>query len=474
MDFLQTADSCPPQTFWAEEKLACMPCPQASNVAFSDEILSLQTESGSSATSVKGRVVLVNREVFPVSFIPKAIPSWIEFTADSSINATSLVVGAPPTPLDPGEAVALEFAVKSSLLEVGTAHGTVSFGVLDGGMNPGCVGRDATFDVAARVTPAPEMNQLGGIRGFGLALSGIVVCASLLFAAWVRWHRNTRVVKAHQPIFLIQICLGVLVIGTTIIPLSIDDGIASDRGCDVACMATPWLLSMGLTISFAALFSKLWRINKLFNTRSFQRTRVREKDVLIPFSVMFALNFTFLLVWTLADPLRWVRKPVDNEAWNTYGTCAGEGAVSTAMFALAVAVNAIALFLAFFQAYKARNISDEFSESKYLGIALYSWIQVFFVGLPILFLIDDSNPGAKYFLSVALIVVICMSMLLLIFVPILLKFQNPQQPSVIVSGISQTRPSESIDMTSSGIATSGHTISGTTSKKQVRLSIPEA
>lgn len=471
MDFLQTEDSCPLQTFWAEEKLACMPCPQASNVAFSDNHLSVQTESGSSTTSVKSRVVLVNREVFPVSFIPKAIPSWIEFTTGSSINVTSLIVGALPTALDPGKGVALEFSVKSSLLEVGTARGTVAFGVLDGGMNPGCVGRDATFDVAARVTPAPEMNELGGIRGVGLAFAGIVICTSVVFAVWVRTHRKTRIVKTLQPIFLIMICLGVLVIGTTIIPLSIDDGIASDRGCDVACMATPWLLSMGLTVSFSALFSKLWRINKLFNLRSFQRAQVREKDVLIPFSVMFALNFTFLFVWTMADPLRWVRKPVDDEAWNTYGTCEGEGAVSTAMFALAVAVNASALFLACFQAYKARNISDEFSESKYLGIALYSWLQVLFVGFPIMFLIDDSNPSAKYFLSVALIVVICMSMLLLVFVPVLLKLRKPQKQAVPVSGISRTR---TLSTKSSGIGTIGDVNRDVTPKRHVQLSIPEA
>jgi len=213
--------------------------------------------------------------------------------------------------------------------------------------------------------------------------------------------------------------------GTSIGPLSIDDEIASDHICDMSCMATPWLLSMGFTIAMSALFSKLWRINKLFGQRpTLQRRQVREKDVLAPLVILFTLNFIFLLTWTLAAPMTWERRPVSGEIWNTYGTCVASGPVSIAMLSSVVALNGIALLLAGYQAYQARRISDEFSESRQLGVALFSWVQIGIVALPVLFLIDDDNPTAKYFVEVAVIFVFCMSMLLILFVPIVVQFHT--------------------------------------------------
>jgi len=427
LNLIQTEDSCPSNSYWDEEQVTCVPCPDASNVAFSDEELEFQAESGSEVSTV-GRVVLVNREIYSVRVVPKSIPHWFEFTG-SSLNSTILAVGSKPVLLLPGESVAIEFEIEAFGLEAGTAQGTVSFAVQDVGDSPRCIGRDAHFDVFVRVAPPPDMNQLSaGVRAGGLSLMGIIVCASLFFALLVLFRRKHHIVRTLQPVFLMMICFGVLVIGMTILPLSIDDAVANQRGCDIACMSTPWLLIMGLMVSFSALFSKLWRINKLFHAATFTRIQVREKDVLAPFAVLFVLNFSFLLTWTLVDPLRWKRESVDGSLWNSYGHCEGNGVVSTVMLALTAAVNVGALFLACFQAYRARDISDEFSESKYVGIALYSWLQVLIVGVPVIFLIDDSNPTARYFLQAGLLFTLCMSMLLLIFAPLVLNWWKATRP----------------------------------------------
>ena len=159
---------------------------------------------------------------------------------------------------------------------------TIGFGVLDGGEGGylGCVGKDATFDITMRVYPTNNLNQLGPIRAVGFTLFAVIAFTSISFAAFVFCHRRQKVVRALQPIFLVTICFGVLVMGSTLVPLSIDDEIASQRGCDVKCMSLPWLLSFGFSIAMSALIAKLWRINKLFGaTRRFRRVQVRAKDV---------------------------------------------------------------------------------------------------------------------------------------------------------------------------------------------------
>jgi hypothetical protein len=190
-----------------------------------------------------------------------------------------------------------------------------------------------------------------------------------------------------QPLFLLTVCFGVCVVAATVIPLSIDNDIASVRSCDIACMSVPWLLSMGFNIAFAALLAKLLRINRIFGQNNpFRRVVVEAKDVVAPFVILFTLNFVVLLVWTLLDPLKWERVVVNGEDWNTVGTCYG-GDVSKVMIGLLAALNLGALVLCCYQAYKARNISDEFSESKYIGLAIYGWLQIIVVALPAYFLL---------------------------------------------------------------------------------------
>jgi hypothetical protein len=41
------------------------------------------------------------------------------------------------------------------------------------------------------------------------------------------------------------------------------------------------------------------------------------------------------------------------------------------------------------EAFKARNIHDELSESKYIGLATLSMLQIFIVGVPLLVIVYD-------------------------------------------------------------------------------------
>jgi len=94
-------------------------------------------------------------------------------------------------------------------------------------------------------------NYLGpGIRGAGLALAGLVFTTAIFFALWSIRYRETRVVRASQPLFLHLIVSGTVLMAATIITLSFDDRVASQTGCDIACALTPWFITYGFVISF--------------------------------------------------------------------------------------------------------------------------------------------------------------------------------------------------------------------------------
>lgn len=444
---LQFADgSCPTNYAWNAQTQSCFECLALKNVAFSDESLSFQANSDDEIVD-GGRILLVNREATNITVQFKSKPHWLQFTSMSTDDVEINKTNQSPIALASGDRLILEFFLQTTELGRGvdrSALGTVSFGVTSWGGFQGCPGMDVTFDVDLRVTPPDDYNFLGDFFYVGVTLAAAVFLTSLFFTAFVYTHRKARVIRVMQPMFLLTICIGVAILGTAMIPMGIDDGLVSERGADIACMSTPWLLSIGFSLAFSALFSKLWRINKLFNrSAGIQRIVVRSRDVLKPFALLFTLNLGLLTAWTATDPPQWQRFAIDGQDWNTYGKCV-YGKAATIFVSLIAAVNFIALVMAFVQAYRARNISDEFSESKYIGVAIYGWLQICLIGGPIPFLIDEDNAAAKYFLQVSLVFVVCVSMVCIIFAPAIVNLQKHETGShrVRITGI-ETAASQS-------------------------------
>jgi 7 transmembrane sweet-taste receptor of 3 GCPR/5'-nucleotidase, C-terminal domain len=481
---IQTDESCRAGTYWKSNYLSCFDCPETPNVRFTTDNAAFSGISGgggmsgigsSSSSSIPGvggndddlqyeTTEIVNDESFPVRVALKSKPTWVDFIEplnlqpfqpedekddsdnvnadkdevdpdkDDSISTTRLSI-------PPGGRLALSFTASAVDLEAGTAQESISFAVLDGGSFPGCNGQDIVLPVLMRVEKQPEVTTLGQVAIVGLSLTALAIVLTMIFCSWVHCYRERQVVKSMQPIFLMTLCFGIFAIAASIIPLSIADNIASSSGRDMSCMAFPWLLSLGFTITASTLYSKLWRINKLFNNGSpFRRQVVLTKDVLIPGAVLLALNLLTIVTWTIWDPLQYEIRQAEDVDWIWYGSCTSMGTPGKTLLGLNVAVNVTALFMACYQAYKARNISHNYSEVKHLAIALFGWVQILVVGIPVLFLIENDNRNARYLLTVLIIFLVSMSMMLIIFVPMMRQLRQTalssnRTSSVRISGL---------------------------------------
>jgi hypothetical protein len=441
LDFIQTEDSCDSSTYWVEEFLTCFDCPNTDEVVVTGgpEAALFEMENGSDDI-LSSRAELVNGEVFPVTVALKSKPEWLSF---QSTDIWKDGEGQKIT-IAPGDTYEFGYDVSAYNLQLqpGLVSGPISFAVIDGGNYPGCVGSDAIYQVSLKILNEPQLIQPGSIMIVGFTLMSTILCLAIALAVWVYRNKQKRAVSSMQPYFLVALCFGVSVIGLSILPLSIR-GLdhVSPGGQNMACMATPWLLSMGFAIVMSALFSKLWRINKIFSGRRFQRITVSSREALVAFGTVLSTNLLLMLLWTLIDPLEFDIRFVEDEEWKMYSTCSSQDGHSWIFLILTISINFFAMSLAIYEAYKARNISDDYSESKSLGIAIFSWIQILLVGCPVLFLIDEDNVAPKYFLQVVLIFVCCMSMLLIIFVPLVLKTWskpsagNRQRTSMRISGL---------------------------------------
>lgn len=302
---------------------------------------------------------------------------------------------------------------------------------------------DGTSEIPSDLPPQQiDFNYIGtGLRAAGLAMSGIILLASLGLALWTWSRREHQVVRASQPIFLLVLCAGTFVMGASIIPLSLDDEVAGTNVCSAACMMFPWLLSTGFALAFAALFSKTWRVNRVFKQhRQFRRVQVKVVDVIWPFVVLLVLNLVVLSAWTAVSPLEWEREITEIDRFSrsieSRGFCRSHD--SLAFIILLVAMNFGALVLVAYQSYLARSIATAFAESEHIAKAIVCMLLVSFVGVPTILLVSE-DPKGHFFVVTSIIFVLCLSVLSFIFVPKILrtrkKSKNRRLSSAIRSSI---------------------------------------
>ena len=157
---------------------------------------------------------------------------------------------------------------------------------------------------------------------------------------------------------------------------------------------------------------------------SLRRIKVTEMDVIKPFALLMSANVLVLVLWTLLSPLQFQRS-VDawTDQWgrtlSTHGSCVAtterKGGAIPYIVLLAV-IDLCAVVLANVQAYRARNIHTEYSESRYIAMVNGSLLQAWLTGAPIIVLVRD-NPSALFVVGALILFLTSTAILLLIFVP---------------------------------------------------------
>lgn len=105
--------------------------------------------------------------------------------------------------------------------------------------------------------PGVDKNYIGTTgRSIGYTLFGIVIGLSLMALAWLIWFRNQRVVRSSQPLFLLMVCMGAVMMASSIIPLSFEEAVTDESSLSAACMAAPWLYLSGSILAFSSLLAK--------------------------------------------------------------------------------------------------------------------------------------------------------------------------------------------------------------------------
>lgn len=260
----------------------------------------------------------------------------------------------------------------------------------------------------------PEQNYLSpGVRAVGFALMGIAILTAVAAAVWVFLYRKHRIVVAAQPYFLYLLCGGAITSASTIVAISFDESYGwSSQQLGRACMASPWLLSLGHIITYGALFSKLWRINKVLQ---FSRRKIEIRHVAWPSAILFVAAIAILSLWTGLDSMTWERSETDSVTGESTAKCQSDH--FAAFMVPLVFLMLLPSLLTTVMAWKTKDIDGSYSESYWILIMNIVQLEIILVAVPMIILLRDVSRDARYIGFILLVWTFPMSTLLLIFVP---------------------------------------------------------
>ena len=240
-----------------------------------------------------------------------------------------------------------------------------------------------------------------------------LVCISC--GVWMYKKRETRQVKAAQPLFLNLVLFGcMLSISSILVAAQQADPNSEDLP---PCALFPWLFCLGFSITFGTLFAKIWRVWRLFKSAvEFQRVVITVRYTLSIIAAITSVDVIICLVWTIVDPLTWTRQVIREDKYGepleSVAKCTSD---HWSAFVWTIAMwHTVVIILACVICYLSKDIPSKFSEGKSLAAAMGSNLQIILLSIPVLIIVAN-DPVPSLFVRAVVIWLNDLVVVLIIF-----------------------------------------------------------
>ncbi|XP_042320856.1 LOW QUALITY PROTEIN: gamma-aminobutyric acid type B receptor subunit 2 [Sceloporus undulatus] len=264
-----------------------------------------------------------------------------------------------------------------------------------------------------------------------LTILGMIMASAFLF--FNIKNRNQKLIKMSSPYMNNLIILGGMLSYASIFLFGLDGSFVSDKTFETLCTVRTWILTVGYTTAFGAMFAKTWRVHAIFKNVKMKKKIIKDQKLMVIVGGMLLIDLCILICWQVVDPLQ---RTV--EKYNMEPDPAGrdisilpilehcENSHMTIWLGIVYAYKGLLMLFGCFLAWETRNVSiPALNDSKYIGMSVYNVGIMCIIGAAVSFLTRD-QPNVQ-FCIVALVIIFCSTITLcLVFVPKLITLRtNP-------------------------------------------------
>jgi hypothetical protein len=130
-------------------------------------------------------------------------------------------------------------------------------------------------------------------QGVLWALSAIMMVITLVMLVMVMYWRKKRTLHSSSPLFC-----AIVIFGGTLAAASMADSVVIRTPDN--CFYAYWLLHLGFTTTFGALFTKTYRLSVIFNNAELRAVSIANSQLLVALGVLIAVDVGILSAWSFS------------------------------------------------------------------------------------------------------------------------------------------------------------------------------
>nr|QVK45717.1 G protein-coupled receptor [Proales similis] len=261
-----------------------------------------------------------------------------------------------------------------------------------------------------------------------LATGGILL--ALLFLIFNIKFRAHKFIKMSSPYLNNLIIVGCLLSYTSIYFIADLNSFLPDRLLPYLCVVRIWLLTIGFTLAFGAMFSKTYRVHAILTNSTLTKKVIKDYKLFGIVVFLLVIDLLILLTWQIFDPLQLARKQYERQILDEKLIVVDNLVCESNYFNIWIGTlfsykSLLILFGCFF-AYETRHVSiPALNDSKYIGISVYNVLVMCSSGAAISFIVHDKS--AAYLLTTIFIFSCTSITLCLVFFPKVLEVKRDPQ-----------------------------------------------
>ncbi|XP_031692225.1 gamma-aminobutyric acid type B receptor subunit 2 isoform X3 [Oncorhynchus kisutch] len=137
-----------------------------------------------------------------------------------------------------------------------------------------------------------------------LSTTGLAMLMALFFLFFHIKHHNHWVMKKSSPSMNYLIILGTMLACTSVFLYGLDGSLVTDKVFVTLCPIRTYILSVGYTTTFGALFAKTWRVWTIVKNKEIIEKIIKDDQLWIIVGGMLLIDLCLLTCWQMVDPLR--------------------------------------------------------------------------------------------------------------------------------------------------------------------------
>ncbi|KAI0216715.1 Gamma-aminobutyric acid type B receptor subunit 1 [Lamellibrachia satsuma] len=263
-----------------------------------------------------------------------------------------------------------------------------------------------------------------------LASLGIITAISLWVFNCI--HSNKRFILLSQPHINNLILTGCIICLSCVFLQGLDGRYVGKDTFVFLCQVRTWVLSIGFTLAYGPMFSKVWTIYRLTLQHKREIRNLSNWEMYMVLGIMLSLDVIVLVTWQVIDPCYRELESfphetpkdsvMDIEIKPQLEHCSSRHL--NIWLGVIFGYKGVALLFGILLAYETRNVKmKQINDSRFVGMSIYNVVVLCLITAPVSLIIGSHQDASFAFVAIAILLT-CFLTMGLIFVPKIVEVQH--------------------------------------------------